>query len=181
MPKQYSCKRGRSILSPEIEDGGPGRFFLCGRCRTQVLICRCCDRGQIYCSGDCAREARSQNQRQAAHRYQTSCKGRAAHAERARRYRARQKAVTHHGLSGRSPNDHAGGEPSATKSPSCSLRRVPTRPASSCHWCGCRCSQFVRQAFLHRRRARRTRRRHPGSSQSPVTGRRYRPEFGKVQ
>jgi hypothetical protein len=35
-----------------------GRFFLCGRCRKQVLICSDCDRGQIYCTDGCAQRAR---------------------------------------------------------------------------------------------------------------------------
>ena len=35
-----------------------GRLFLCAGCRDQVIVCSCCDRGQIYCAGGCAREAR---------------------------------------------------------------------------------------------------------------------------
>jgi hypothetical protein len=31
-----------------------GRFFLCARCRAQVLICSCRDRGNIYCEQECA-------------------------------------------------------------------------------------------------------------------------------
>ena len=52
-----------------------GRIFNCSRCQAQVVVCSCCDRGQIYCGKECA------------------------HAERQRRYReeqARQKIVTHH-------------------------------------------------------------------------------------
>jgi hypothetical protein len=53
------------------------RSFLCGRCRSQVLVCRECDRGQIYCIGTCAQEARRDKQREARRRYQATPRGRA--------------------------------------------------------------------------------------------------------
>jgi hypothetical protein len=73
-----------------------GRLFLCARCRVQVIICRRCDRGQRYCR-DCAKEARRTSGREAGRRYQQTRQGRFAHAERARRHRARRKNVTHQG------------------------------------------------------------------------------------
>ena len=60
---------------------------MCAECRAQALICSCCDRGQIYCAGDCAARARRRTRRDAGRRYQTSRRGRLAHAERTRRYR----------------------------------------------------------------------------------------------
>ena len=74
-----------------------GRLFVCARCRAQVIVCRRCDRGQIYCDGDCSQVARQASMREAAQRYQRSRHGRFAHAERMRRYRSRQNKVTHHG------------------------------------------------------------------------------------
>jgi hypothetical protein len=74
----------------------PPDFFVCGRCRVQVLICSCCDRGQIYCADGCAQEARQQAQRAAGQRYQVGWRGRVNHAARSSRWRARQKNVTHH-------------------------------------------------------------------------------------
>ena len=74
-----------------------GRLFVRVCCRTQVLICSHCDRGQIYCAAHCAQAARSHSIREAGKRYQTSRRGRFTHAERSRRYRARQKNVTHQG------------------------------------------------------------------------------------
>ena len=68
------------------------RLFLCGRCRVQVLLCSHCDRGQHYCSRECAGQARRERRREAAERYQRSWRGRMAHAERSRRWRARQAA-----------------------------------------------------------------------------------------
>jgi hypothetical protein len=73
------------------------RMFLCARCRSQVLICRRCDRGQIYCTETCAQDARRDNQRQARRRYQATPRGRAMHAARNRCYRARSRCVTDQG------------------------------------------------------------------------------------
>ncbi|HFX6065141.1 TPA: hypothetical protein ACIE75_005504, partial [Klebsiella pneumoniae] len=72
------------------------RFFQCARCGAEVLICRSCDHGQIYCAGGCSEEARRSSVKQAGRRYQSSRQGRFAHAERSRRYRERKK-VTHQG------------------------------------------------------------------------------------
>ena len=72
------------------------RFFLCGRCRAQVLLCRRCDRGQRYCGSACAHAARRDSLRAAGRRYQSTRAGRFAHADRSRRYRQRCNNVTHH-------------------------------------------------------------------------------------
>lgn len=73
------------------------RLFLCGRCHRQVVICRRCDRGQIYCGPECALEVRRRNQREARRRYQASDRGRRMHAERSRQYRAGGRRVTDQG------------------------------------------------------------------------------------
>ena len=152
MPGHYSKHCGRRPrLGPEGADATPARFFLCDRCCAQVLICSCCDRGQIYCAGGCAGLARRERQREAGQRYQTSRRGRVAHALRARSYRARQKNVTHQGSPRPPPDDLVlpGSAVTASEpSPSPDARRW----AWHCHWCGRRCSQFVRQGFLRRRR-----------------------------
>lgn len=62
----------------------PGRRYLCAGCRTAVLICSRCDRGQRYCTG-CAGEARRRSVRAAGRRYQASLRGRHAHAKRQQR------------------------------------------------------------------------------------------------
>ena len=153
MSGQRSCKLGSPRPSLARDDGEHGRLFLCARCRAQVLICRSCDRGQIYCNEGCAREARGERQREAGRRYQTSCRGRAAHASRARLYRARRKSVTHHGpLSQSGRDDPAPSTPPAAESQRSSPRNLSMRSSCSCQWCECRCSQFVRQEFLRRRR-----------------------------
>ena len=155
MQGQYPSKhrsRPRPCEAAERVDAIPARFFLCARCRAQVLICRCCDRGQIYCAGSCAPEARRSAQRAAGRRYQSSHRGRLAHASRARRYRARQKNVTHQG-SLQPPTDGllAPGSVVAPSPPDPRLD-APPRPPWRCHWCGRRCPQLVRNGFLRRRR-----------------------------
>jgi hypothetical protein len=114
------------------------RMFLCARCRVQVLICRRCDRGQIYCDRLCAAQARGAAQRAAGQRYQTSRAGRFAHAARARLYRQRYKIVTHQG---------------SASAPADALLPVrAAKPAGGCHRCGAQCAPAVRLGFLRRRR-----------------------------
>jgi hypothetical protein len=74
-------------------------MYQCARCREQVVVCRRCDRGQIYCPSGCAALARRERQRAAGARYQSSRRGRFGHAERSRRYRRRVRGeiVTHQG------------------------------------------------------------------------------------
>src|SRR5271166_6178438 len=155
-------RRGRH--KAVLED--TGRFFLCERCRTQVLICSCCDRGQIYCAGGCAPLARAERRREVARRYQKSRNGRFAHADRSRRYRGRHKNVTHQG----SPEEDVDAclvtasaaarisAPDPADTPPTTAPAISMRPAAGilgrrCHWCGRCCSPFVRGEPLRRRPA----------------------------
>lgn len=122
----------------------PGRHYLCARCRTAVLICSHCDRGQRYCAGGCAQLARVHSLKAAGQRYQASLRGRHTHAARQRRYRARQTKVTHHGSPPQPPSDL--------------LPAIPTLHVEiilplpwHCHFCGQLQVQFVRNGFLRRR------------------------------
>jgi hypothetical protein len=58
-----------------------------------MLVGSCCDRGQVYCTGDCAKKARRQSMREAGRRYQASKKGRLAHAARQRKYREQKRLM----------------------------------------------------------------------------------------
>lgn len=114
------------------------RFFLCNRCRRQVVICSRCDRGQVYCGRDCATEVRRSRQREARRRYQASERGRQLHADRSRRFRARGRRVTDQGPTLGTPDNqqpepaHAAVAPGATshlprcRAPNC----VPSLRAS---------------------------------------------------
>ena len=102
----------------------------------QALICSCCDRGQIYCAGDCAARARRRRERDAGRRYQTSRRGRLAHAERTRRYRVRRKNVTHHGSPASPPDDLLSSGSLAIASDASAFVDRPRRRFSRCDWCG---------------------------------------------
>ena len=65
----------------------PARLFLCAGCRVRVVLCSHCDRGNRYCSRPCWRRSRDAARRDAGRRYQSSLRGRLAHAERSRRWR----------------------------------------------------------------------------------------------
>ena len=131
----------------------PGRQFLCGGCRATVRICRRCDRGQIYCGRGCAQRARCLAQRQAGARYQRSRRGRFAHAERTRCYRARQKIVTHHGSPAAPAGALLSAMPLVIAVPVPVPAPVPATPAvHACHFCGARCGPAVRLDFLRSRR-----------------------------
>jgi hypothetical protein len=97
MHGHYPGNRGvrpLGVCGSERRDAPPARLFLCADCRAQAVICSCCDRGQVYCAGDCAQRARRRKQDAAGRRYQTSRRGRLAHAERARRYQSKSTLVT---------------------------------------------------------------------------------------
>ena len=154
----------------DLDDSGSGRFFLCALCRQQVLICSRCDRGQIYCAGGCRFDARRMRRRETASRYQRSRSGRFRHAARSRRYRARQKIVTHHGSPDPSPDacvlevsaaaqeePPPGAGTAALGGAPVPVIRAEATFGRRCHWCGQGCSPFVRRDHLRRRRAVRSR------------------------
>jgi len=134
------------------------RRFLCARCRIAVYLCTTCDRGQRYCSADCARSARRQSQREADRRYQRTPRGRLKHAERSRRYRLRRSVVTEQGSVLSPEHDVSSvsepGEVSVPASPGKTEMR-PVREAAAdkleCRFCRRWCAPWVRHAPLRRR------------------------------
>jgi len=68
----------------------PPRRYLCACCRTAVIICSHCDRGDRYCSPECASQVRARYMAEAGQRYQCSRRGRHAHAARQRCYRSKK-------------------------------------------------------------------------------------------
>lgn len=77
------------VAQTKTEPESSGRQFNCGRCRALVVICRHCDRGNIYCGPRCASEARRESRRACNARHQRSARGRRLHAARQARYRAK--------------------------------------------------------------------------------------------
>jgi len=128
------------------------RLYHCVRCHCQVIICSHCDRGNIYCSGQCATQSRLEKQQDANNRYQSTAKGMRCHALRQQHYRQRQKQkVTHQGSVDLSSYDLLLVEPKREKT----VKKVITPPFSTdksthyCHFCGCQCAQQLRWVFLH--------------------------------
>lgn len=130
----------------------PVRLFHCARCHCQVVICSRCDRGQIYCSGECSQHARRESVRAAGRRYQRSRRGRLRHAERQCRYRRRREKVTHQGsppvaLDASLRADTEGSVASSQRV----VQAGTPGPALRCHFCARAGSTWVRLGFLHRR------------------------------
>ena len=136
------------------------RLFLCRRCRTQVRLCSCCDRGHAYCSDDCRAPSRHEQVRLAGSRYQRSFLGARRHAARQAEYRRRlREKVTHHGSPGPDPEATLGSvaPPLAAIVTPTPARAVPAIIPwfVSCDRCGHLCRPFARQDFIRRRPSRR--------------------------
>ena len=126
------------------------RLFHCARCHCQVILCRRCDRGHVYCANGCARQARRDSLRRAGARYRATRRGRLNNALRQRRFRARKRKVTHHG-------SVALARPAVLVATTPLSDRVAYHgdaglaEAVSCHRCGRDCSPFLRRDFLRSR------------------------------
>ena len=71
------------------EDENSHRLYNCRRCGKLVLLCRRCDRGNIYCFDGCARLQRAESVKRARLKYQRSERGRLNHKVAQQRYRAK--------------------------------------------------------------------------------------------
>ncbi len=155
MQDEYPADEGvrlRSGCGSGEAEVASGRLFLCAGCRSQVIICSCCDRGQIYCNGGCAARARQRTLQAAGRRYQASQRGRLRHAARMGRYRTRQKKVTHHGSPEPVASDLLAPVAIAAVRDDVPAAARLGRPGPHCHWCGRGCPPLLRQGFLRRRR-----------------------------
>ena len=140
------------------------RRYRCACCRTSVIICSKCDRGNRYCGDVCAQQMRKSSQQAAAKRYQDSHLGRSTRAQRQRLYRERQrlqrerqlKKVTHQG----SPQ-HPPDAPLSSETTELQITEPELAQAShtqwQCHFCKCKCAELVRIDFLRCRIRRPTR------------------------
>lgn len=121
------------------------RLYQCAHCHCQVVICSDCDRGNIYCNGDCARMARLVMHRQSNQIYQKTPTGRIKHAKRQQRYRQRQKEkVTDRGSS-TPPADGVLITPQEQT-------QQPQPKADCCHFCGKEVPKHLRTAPYKRAR-----------------------------
>jgi hypothetical protein len=154
MQAEYPANEdGRLCLTCEAVQADPAsaRLYLCAGCRRQVIVCSCCDRGQIYCRDGCAQQARRCTLQQAGRRYQASRRGRLMHAARMSRWRARQDKVTHHGSPAAPAGDLLVPAAITTAHDAAASTDQPRLSGPHCSWCGRRCQELLRQRFLRRR------------------------------
>jgi len=171
-------------------DDGPcaeesGRLLACRGCGCEVIVCRRCDRGQVYCTGDCSARARRRTLCCAGRRWQQSRRGRRMHAARMVRYRARRandcdgaavalpaegwplERVTHHGSPPPAVGDLLVGGAMAMPRDDASPAEPFGRATTHCHWCGRCCLPPFRRGFLRRRDRRRGRVGHARMERRP--------------
>ena len=139
------------------------RLYHCCRCQAQVIICSQCDRGNRYCTGQCAADARSHSLKRASKKYQSTRAGRFYNAARQKCYRERQQQiVTHQGSPLVTSHD-------VLKAKSHWPEKVEKYDQNGrnlfCHHCGAVCEPFLRQDFLHQSRLLPSFRRHAPFSQ----------------
>jgi len=141
------------------------RMYSCCRCQAQVIICSQCDRGQRYCTGQCASDARSDSLKRASDKYRSTKAGRFNNAARQKRYRQRQKQiVTHQGSLLVTSHDVLKAE---SHWPAKAEKYDQNGSVLVCHHCDAVCDPFLRQDFLHQSRLLRSFRRQPPYSERP--------------
>ena len=124
------------------------RLYNCARCHGQVIICRDCDRGNVYCGPACAVAARRESRRRAAAKYQASRRGRFSNADRQRRYRQRQRQkVTHQGSPPTSPNDLLA-RALSQRQRALIVDVWPQTATVHCHRCHRPCGPLLRRGFI---------------------------------
>lgn len=128
------------------------RIFNCARCHRQVIICSCCDHGNIYCSYKCSLLSRQESLRAAGKRYQNTYQGKTNHARRQRRYRDQEKKkVTHHSSPEINNNDLLQTEESEYVDYDDYVDLAHNNDIH-CDFCGYKCNSSLRIAFLVRNR-----------------------------
>ena len=128
-----------------------GRLYSCARCHCQVIICSHCDRGNIYCSGECSQAARCEKIKQANQRYEQTSKAKRLKSIRQQRYRQSQKAkkATDQGTLVVRLYDLLLSELKQLKKRLINYRLLYCRHLC-CHFCATPCDDFLRQGYLIR-------------------------------
>jgi hypothetical protein len=139
-----------------LGEGGMGplheptyRLYNCRRCGVLVEICTRCDRGNIYCMGECSRIRRLESWRRASARYQHTRRGAARHAARQREWHAGHPKVTHQGSSRETCRCSISAHPIAlsesTDAATVDIKQtVPHVPRGRCAFCGAKLSGWTR-------------------------------------
>lgn len=112
------------------------------------MLCRNCDRGNIYCSKECSKEQRKRSLQRAGRLYQNSFAGRIAHAQRQKEYRARaEEKVTHQGSNDVPECDSLVNDDLETATPTTVRDGSWLRMEIRCHLCGEVCGSYARFEF----------------------------------
>lgn len=132
------------------------RHFSCGVCRKLVPICRCCDRGQRYCPGECQESARRVSVRRAKALYQATRQGARLHACRQAAYvrRLREKVTDQGPLPELMPamlTSVAPDRPDEASDTPTSGSAHPPKDLVACAFCGHLCAPYARWDFILRR------------------------------
>ena len=123
------------------------RLYNCARCYCQVVICRHCDRGNMYCN-DCALPARTASLDRAKKKHQATRQGHHQNAERQKRFRERkQKKVTDQGSAPLDANDVLHTD-SNTSEEAATAEQISKELTILCHFCHGECDVFLRRQFL---------------------------------
>jgi|WetSurMetagenome_2_1015567.scaffolds.fasta_scaffold568328_2 hypothetical protein len=118
------------------------RIFNCALCHRQVVICSCCDRGNIYCGPECSQIARGESLRAAGERYQNTHRGKINHAKRQKCYRERQRNKVTHQCSPVIKNNVL------LPFEDYKSKLLDKNEDIYCHFCGCKCDSLLRVNFL---------------------------------
>jgi len=124
------------------------RLYQCVLCHEQVIICRKCDHGNIYCANGCAVLARIKSLKLARSRYQATFNGKRHNAARQARFRKRHKnLVTHHG----SPFSAQHVPIKSLKNKTENTENRQQNTALTCCFCIKPMSDWIRNDFLRQR------------------------------
>ena len=129
------------------------RLYNCVRCQQQVMICSHCDRGNIYCSDDCAQISRREKLKQAQLRYDKTQAAKKLKALRQQLYRQRKKEkATHQGSTTLALYDLLLIALKKLKKVRKQAKKQPDTDCITiyCHFCGAQCSHYLRLFFLER-------------------------------
>lgn len=142
------------------------RLYNCARCHSQVVICRHCDNGNVYCQS-CAPVAELESHRRADAKYQQTERGRKNHKARQQRYLekmtdkgsrgslpaspSRANAEAASSASAKEERDACSSPSSATTTepqPAGAARRSDGDSGHSCDFCSRLCSAYLRLETL---------------------------------
>lgn len=89
----HRTSRSGTDLDTDLAPVSTIRRFHCLSCRCEVILCSCCDRGNVYC-GSCGPERARARRRRARAAYRSTVRGKKVRALAERRRRERRRSPT---------------------------------------------------------------------------------------